>query len=1037
MLFIFKSNSLSKKTSRLLNNSTKINQRFRTLLQSSRSYILVIPAILVIIIIGYYYSKYISLTIPVVEFTISKDEAKVLIEKRIANIVTLFSISIIVLTFILNIAEKQKFGKKALSVMLEEIYFYPILYFALGTLGCLGILSYMPNYIYFTDKIFISLTKIGGIFFYLIFLFALGYLFFKISKLLNTDFLFQKRLNKINFLARKELYKEAENRLSTSLFMKELKPVIYITDFIFAEDKITDVSFHPGRIITDVNLRRLKKYLNKISNDRSDYYWSVRFGGIGDYSNNLNLSTNAHLSLDDIRNVKRCFSFSQLNSNDVSFENEMDAINDLTLKALENQNVKNAKKVFHFYNSLSETLFGEINIYNKKIEGNSNTWWAVTNQIFENLTKILEKIANGNYEDNFRDSIIDETLSVNAKLILKAINEKNHLFFNDHLFWLHNSVFYLKQKQLRYDYIALKVPEYYYVFHFVIADKFENENSIEGKKIINEKYFPLTFNALYRLTCFYLDEEKIDEFKYCISQIKKCELSEKTKKELLTLRKDIDELRERAETNQKEKLSNLQRRYQTLKFSADYSKSLLIIVYSIILKKDALKKIPVDTSSELLAKIENPYWEDSDASRPETLCEEWLWTDQNWTQLISQTWDHERINNGDIALYFVSRLLVSPSFLRTDQIATHGYIIEKYHGYINKWTGEFDKDFDFWNVILGFDNNELYNNRKNFLKDVVDCIIKKEVLYKKNKIRKAVIEESIVEKFKKNVLVGYRNSYWFDQIISIFSKHKQKYSLQNMDMFDHKITVHIEEPKENFFLEKEEELLSHNIGYSLGVPHGQELSKKVACYFARTILHELPFVEYNSFSSGIEKAIRELKEKGFEPDLIIVNMRPSEVFTKRTEKIGNTEFSWFTQKKPPFKHIALSEIAPFFIVCQFDTAFNVIQYFHQDWLDKELKVEIKDKNGRKRDELINSIKKPKYKYYANKVELSDINRNFDELLEHVCEQIDTLTNYYLNRDSEIEMKFLEQSQNLLIVSSINMKIEIKDQNAVILGKSAV
>ena len=177
-----------------------------------------------------------------------------------------------------------------------------------------------------------------------------------------------------------------------------------------------------------------------------------------------------------------------------------------------------------------------------------------------------------------------------------------------------------------------------------------------------------------------------------------------------------------------------------------------------------------------------------------------------------------------------------------------------------------------------------------------------------------------------------------------------------------------------------------------------------------------------------------MENKGIKPDLIIINELPRKVFKEYSEQVGNKTYFWYNQKDPPFKHLALPELGPFFIVCNFEKGFGITQYCHSDWEGDKIKIEINEidfdkvKSSQVRDDF------PVYSNYEKPVDINELDKTFGDLLIHINNEIDRMASFYLKKDEVTETEKLKLSQNLEIISSVFMKMEVKNSDAVILGK---
>lgn len=212
-----------------------------------------------------------------------------LINNRIRDLSALFSISLVVLGFMLNnIAQKSSL---ILRILFKEIYMYPIIYFSLSVIGTLIVVATFVDIL--PEEKFKSLFVIGIILLILV-LFLIGFLFTKaflfvgkseIDKRLKKELLIEAKKNMIGILIQ---YKSSE---LFSLFMKENdieEKKKYKTGSLFllfrslSTSSFFSRSEDQSRCIEDINLKVLGDKIKKLNDQKPILCSTLRIGEVLD-----------------------------------------------------------------------------------------------------------------------------------------------------------------------------------------------------------------------------------------------------------------------------------------------------------------------------------------------------------------------------------------------------------------------------------------------------------------------------------------------------------------------------------------------------------------------------------------------------------------------------------------------------------------------------------------------------------------------------------------------------------------------------------
>jgi len=125
-------------------------------------------------------------------FHISKGYSEYLLKLTITSFSTIFGISIALIVILFAVFQNKKYDEDILPVAFRESYIFPTLGFAISSIIILFYLSFAKETrTLITDEIFIKAVILGGYYFagYMI---LIGFIFYRVYKFLETDFLFDK-----------------------------------------------------------------------------------------------------------------------------------------------------------------------------------------------------------------------------------------------------------------------------------------------------------------------------------------------------------------------------------------------------------------------------------------------------------------------------------------------------------------------------------------------------------------------------------------------------------------------------------------------------------------------------------------------------------------------------------------------------------------------------------------------------------------------------------------------------------------------------
>ena len=246
--------------------------------------------------------------------------SKFIVDQRSANTVTIISMTLAVVGFLLsNIAVKESFAYK---LLFKNSKLYPIIYFTLGTIGSLILISSLRDTI--KSGFVYSRLVLMGTYLVLVVLFLIGYLFRSIINFTNS--------NRIQELLQEELINEAKNNLRKSL-LKKYTSQIYkkiMSDYGAKEYSLTEAfasssleetlpledtepylehAPKPPRYLYDINVYKLGHFLDAKKSKGRLYYSKLNIDEFTSETDNYIWLQNSANSEKEKKSLIKCLRF--------------------------------------------------------------------------------------------------------------------------------------------------------------------------------------------------------------------------------------------------------------------------------------------------------------------------------------------------------------------------------------------------------------------------------------------------------------------------------------------------------------------------------------------------------------------------------------------------------------------------------------------------------------------------------------------------------------------------------------------------------
>lgn len=222
LLFLTKQKIKEKNPDLYKSQRSEISNWFRDLLVSSKSYrltVLIIPFAFILCQFDFA-SSLDSIYGPSIHTVPRPDLFFEIIDHRINNIVTITSISLVVVGFLINnIREKSK---DTYELLFEETLLYPIVYFILTVITYLIIVSFVRNSFDVSNIYKLHNLLLIGMLLILFVIFLIGYLFSKIFLITNPANLTELFRKKLILSVKQAMYQEKLENYSKLILSQRL-----------------------------------------------------------------------------------------------------------------------------------------------------------------------------------------------------------------------------------------------------------------------------------------------------------------------------------------------------------------------------------------------------------------------------------------------------------------------------------------------------------------------------------------------------------------------------------------------------------------------------------------------------------------------------------------------------------------------------------------------------------------------------------------------------------------------------------------------
>lgn len=258
---------------------------------SRNSWILIVPFSMVVLFV---------LPVLDVEFLnlieLSSDSAKIIIDQRVANIAVIISITMVIVGFLINnLAIKDAY---VYSLLFKHSFLYPIIFFILSVIGCMFLISLMRDIMSLNSMRYFANVTIAATYLAIMILGLIGFLFTKIVNFTDRE--------KINKLVEKELLKEIESTIYTTLIQKYSRAIF---DIFMKKKNVSRIFSHGSPIyfgekkineefeIADIDLPILDRLTTTKISELVEYY-NLRYYLVG-LNEKLSITNNSYFEIEE------------------------------------------------------------------------------------------------------------------------------------------------------------------------------------------------------------------------------------------------------------------------------------------------------------------------------------------------------------------------------------------------------------------------------------------------------------------------------------------------------------------------------------------------------------------------------------------------------------------------------------------------------------------------------------------------------------------------------------------------------------------
>lgn len=292
-------------------------------------------------------------------FILDKDLVDKLIDNRINNIVTITSISLVVVGFLINnIKEKNK---ETYELLFTETKLYPIVYFILIVISLLLIVSFLRDTMceyQYINFIILAMCLI------LVVIICIGFLFSKIILFTNSQYLYNLFSKNLIYSAKQILYREKISLISKEILTEKLSKYGIIVTTPFG-------SRHPNRIniistnamtVKDINIKKIESCLKNIHSKK--IHENLDFYPISIYENiypNLErtfIYTSENVfQINTLQQAVKDYVYLAPKENLLNFEEIKESLFEKSKEAIDSNDSKTLKQIISNYNTLYELYF--------------------------------------------------------------------------------------------------------------------------------------------------------------------------------------------------------------------------------------------------------------------------------------------------------------------------------------------------------------------------------------------------------------------------------------------------------------------------------------------------------------------------------------------------------------------------------------------------------------------------------------------------------------------------------------------------------
>lgn len=918
---------------------------FRHFIKQPNSWRFVVPFVLIIYLLCFF-----DLRIPGT-FSSSHDQAIELLNDRLIHLITLFSVSVVVAVFVVSAMQAKRVGEELFSTIFRESYIYPIIFFVLSVIGITAIVSQASNEI--QDVVLIRINTLGLVTF-ITTLIVIGFLFVRIFKFINTDYLLNRYIKNIERLSNIELERELFERISRMVYKTFFDSLGAKEDYLrfYSKEKLNQskIRFNEAVVIDDVNFNYLLREIKKINGGliQNMYYIPL---GINDsvYSDTVILGFNSIITENRSASILKAYRRNNRKREAVEYYEQKKKMKSRLISSVIENDFDSVDNILTAYYSIHKVFALSVNRYNidESLSYYSSNILSIDDwNVIKDLDRHIFLVSKKAIETKNRE-FVKEVFNYLYKIMVIAITEENETIIRKYLY-MASRIYYVSRlnPELRNLISSTASSDWTNLIRLHIFYLYNKFTEIDKRIKLNTIYHA-AFTGFNGLLKTMIDEKDYMGFQIGIKEFNQLELNFKYRDHANETIKRLTEIK----GENKNEIEYLEKRLNIDKQPARYHRAVVFGLQSWLWFLYHSKKITHEELAKFIESIKLPnisYTEKVNdliyyASEGENLFDWSNWDIKEhpigevFIPLDTNAW----INFG-MVVWLLRQGRINPSNLKDIQ---NSDIFLYKEDQISRNCDYLYSNYNDWKDILGNVSKDELERKISLIKELFSNLKRRIEL----KIDKEIISQSLSPERIKVFINSVGESWENNSIIHKIFEQFEAIDIitdQNVSLRVCGQSINLEGGKMMFVEEQYQEIFGiEHIGSSVAHCVNREFSNKL-------ISSKHSSYEFDDTISAIEKLISHMKENGQSANIIMMdsNLEWEDESLYKSEKFIPI---WRSGHKLDRNFIGHYDNIPIvglhnelfhkkIMVSDFTKAFKMRQRQDNNWFNKLLKIEIID-----------------------------------------------------------------------------------------------